>query len=163
MLSLLFSALMMVAAPPTSWSNQLPAYHAQAMPSFLGITMGEKPAAVDAVFGTPEMVKETDLGESRIYRLANGAATLMVIVHEGVIMLAGATLKSSITTSIADRYGVTLGGAARTIHDLRGTPVATLQDGAVEYKATPTDIGSTERTAEGSSTSRSPFRIPRSV
>jgi hypothetical protein len=138
MLSLLFSVLIMAAAPSTNWSNQLPTYHAQAMPSFLGITMGEKPAAVDAAFGAPEMVKETDLGEARIYRLAHGAATLMVIVHDGVIMLAGATLKSPTTTSIADRYGVTLGAAAKTIHDLRGTPVATLQDGAVEYKATPT-------------------------
>jgi hypothetical protein len=137
MLNLILSVLIVAAPPPTTWSNKLPTYHAQAMASFLGITMGEKPASVDATYGTPEMVKETDLGEARMYSLAHGAATLMVIVHDGVILLAGATLKSSTLPNIADPYGVRLGAAATTIHDLRGTPVATLQDGAVEYSATP--------------------------
>jgi hypothetical protein len=130
--------VLIVAAPPsTTWSNQLPTYHAQAMPSFLGITMGEKAAAVDAAYGTPEMVKSTVMGEVRVYRLAHGAAALMVVVHDGLIVLAGATLGPAASANIADRYGVKLGAAASTIQDLRGTPNATLQDGSLEYNATP--------------------------
>src|ERR1700680_898732 len=137
MLTLLLSVLVVAAAPATGWSNQLPAYHAPAMPSFLGVTMGEKAAAVAAAYGTPDMVKTTDLGEMRVYRVAHGAATLMVLVHDGLIVLAGATLRPSMSADISDRYGVKLGAAASTIRDLRGAPIATLQDGALEYNATP--------------------------
>jgi hypothetical protein len=137
MMSLLLSVLIAAAAPSTNWSNQLPTYHAQALPSFLGITMGEKADVVAAAYGTPDLVKNTDLGEMRVYHIAHGAATLMVLVHDGVIMLVGATLRPSKSADIGDRYGVKLGAPASTIQILRGTPIATLQDGALEYNAAP--------------------------
>ncbi|HEY5093978.1 MAG TPA: hypothetical protein VII69_02550 [Candidatus Eremiobacteraceae bacterium] len=136
MIFLALSALLAFLAPASTWSNQLPAYHAPALPSFLGIEVGEKATAVDAKFGTPTLVKTAGDGEFRVYNLASGVA-LIVKVHDGLIVLVGAGLRPKMFADITDPYGVAIGAAADTIQLRRGTPLATLSNGSLEYNASP--------------------------
>jgi len=129
-------ALIATAAPAATWSNQLPAYRAAALPSFLGISMGEKAEAVNAKFGIPAFVKATGDGEYRVFNLASGVK-LIVKVHDDLIVLVGAGPRPNMVANIADRYGVTIGASADTIRKLRGAPIATLEDGSLEYDASP--------------------------
>lgn len=136
MIFLALSALLAVLAPATTWSNQLPAYHAPALPSFLGIKVGEKATAVSAKFGSPAFVKTEPDGEYREYNLASGVA-MVVKVHDGVIVSVAAGLRPNMTANITDPYGVMVGAAADTIQLRRGLPLATLSNGSVEYNASP--------------------------
>ena len=109
---------------------------AAALPSFLGISMGESAEAVNAAFGTPFRVNSTGDGEFRFYERANGTEFL-VKVHDGLIVLVGAVLQPMVAAKISDRYGVALGADAGTLQGLRGAPLATLADGSLEYAAWP--------------------------
>ncbi len=136
MMFLALSALLAVAAPASTWSNQSPPYHAPMLPSFLGIRVGESATAVSVKFGAPTFVKTEPDGEYREYNLASGVA-LVVKVHDGLIVSVAAGLRPKMTAKITDPYGVTVGAAADTIQLRRGTPLATLSNGALEYSATP--------------------------
>jgi hypothetical protein len=116
--------------------SQSPTSHAPALPSFLGITIGEKASAVSAKFGTPSSVKTDADGEFREYDLASGVA-LIVKEHDGLIVLVGAELRPKMTSNVTDPYGVTVGAAADTLQLRRGSPLATLSNGSLEYDASP--------------------------
>lgn len=136
MLILAMSALLAVLAPASTWSNQLPPYQAQALPSFFGIKVGEKATTVSAKFGSPAFVKTEPDGEFREYNLASGVA-LVVKVHDGLIVSVAAGLRPKMTANITDPYGVTVGAAADTIQLRRGTPAATLSGGSLMYDVSP--------------------------
>jgi hypothetical protein len=128
------------AAPSTSWtdmSKSKGSTSSSALPSFLGVQVGESAGAANTRFGYPDSVKSVGDGEFRRYTLAARDASAMVKIHDDRIVLVSATLAPGGVSTIKDPYGVTLSAPEDTVQKIRGTPAATMNDGSLIYDATP--------------------------
>jgi hypothetical protein len=140
MIGYVLALALLSAAPSTSWTDMSKSHAgstSSALPSFLGVQVGESSGAVDTRFGYPDNVKTVGDGEFRRYVLAEKGASAMVKIHDDRVVLVSANLTPGGVSAIKDPYGVTLSSPAATVQKIRGAPIATMNDGSLMYDAAP--------------------------
>lgn len=98
--------------------------------AWLGVTLGEDSHAVRAQLGKPLEIAPTSIGDVWRYNFDSGNVTLELMLTQDQVVNIAARVKDGKHSALADPFGAALGMSPTALQSVRGTPIATYDDGA---------------------------------
>jgi hypothetical protein len=98
--------------------------------SWLGVSLGEASKDVRAQLGKPRQIVPSSVGDLWRYDTDNGNVTLELVINQDQVLNIAARLNDGKHSSLADPFGGEIGMNAQALQTVRGTPIASYDNGA---------------------------------